>query len=119
MEFFILIIRCAVGGGGGQECGELLAPLEYSEMINVMSGKNFNLTLLSRTLHQGLLTTLQASRQWGDCGSSVETGDSEEGSSGSGGGEAPLYTASKVILLQHLSKISGSLPRPHHTFTPG
>ncbi|KAG7155913.1 Huntingtin-like [Homarus americanus] len=111
--------RCMQGEGGGLECGQLLSQLEYSEIINIMSGKTFNTALLTHTLRLGLTTTLQANRDWGDCSSSVETADSEECSSGSGTGEAPLYTASKVILLQHLAQVAGSLPRPHHTFTPG
>ncbi|XP_050730332.1 huntingtin-like isoform X2 [Eriocheir sinensis] len=111
--------RCQHGEGGGLECGQLLSHLEYSEIINVMSGKSFNTALLTHTLRLGLTSTLQANRDWGECNSSVETGDSEECSSGSGQGEAPLYTASKVILLQHLARVAASLPRPHHTFTPG
>nr|XP_045607422.1 huntingtin-like isoform X3 [Procambarus clarkii] len=111
--------RCMRGEAGGLECGQLLSQLEYSEIINIMSGKTFNTAMLTHTLRLGLTTTLQANRDWGDCNSSVETGDSEECSSGSGTGEAPLYTASKVILLQHLAQVAGSLPRPHHTFTPG
>ncbi|MPC19178.1 Huntingtin [Portunus trituberculatus] len=111
--------RCQRGEGGGLECGQLLSHLEYSEIINIMSGKSFNTALLTHTLRLGLTSTLQANRDWGECNSSVETGDSEECSSGSGTSEAPLYTASKVILLQHLARVAASLPRPHHTFTPG
>lgn len=111
--------RCQRGEGGGLECGQLLSHLEYSEIINIMSGKSFSTALLTHTLRLGLTSTLQANRDWGECNSSVETGDSEECSSGSGTSEAPLYTASKVILLQHLARVAASLPRPHHTFTPG
>lgn len=85
-------------------------------------GKRISFVLdFLRYLFQLIENTLfqQANRDWGECNSSVETGDSEECSSGSGTGEAPLYTASKVILLQHLAQVAGSLPRPHHTFTPG
>ena len=79
----------------------------------------FTLYKLSLTTATKIWLNLQANRDWGECNSSVETGDSEECSSGSGSSEAPLYTASKVILLQHLARVAASLPRPHHTFTPG
>ncbi|XP_076067326.1 huntingtin isoform X2 [Oratosquilla oratoria] len=114
--------RCSIGeGGGGEECSRLLGPLEYSEIINIMSAKTFNTALLAHTLRYGLSTTLQANNNWGECNSSVETGDSEESSSSgsSSGGEAPLYTASKVVLLQHIGHIGSTVPRPHHVFIPG
>ncbi|KAK3887735.1 hypothetical protein Pcinc_008172 [Petrolisthes cinctipes] len=115
--------RCMRGEGGGLECSQLLSHLEYNEIISIMSGKSFNTGLLVHTLRLGLNSTLQANREWGDCGNSVGTVESEDecsSSSGSGGaGEAPLYTSSKVVLLQHLARLAASLPRPHHTFTPG
>ncbi|CAL4176844.1 unnamed protein product, partial [Meganyctiphanes norvegica] len=122
LSWYLQVVRsrCVAGQGGGYECGQLLSQLEYSDIIGIMSGKSFNLKLLKHTLRLGLSSTLQANRQWGECNSSVDTGDdSEECSSGSGSGEAPLYTASKVILLQHLQLLAQSLPKPHHTFTPG
>ncbi|ROT64935.1 Huntingtin [Penaeus vannamei] len=85
--------RCTQGEGGGLECGQLLSQLEYSEIINIMSGKSFNTALLTHTLRLGLTTTVQANRDWGECNSSVQE--------------------------THLAQVAGSLPRPHHTFTPG
>ena len=54
---------------------------------------------------------------WGDA-NSVESSDEDEASSVNEVSEAPLLTASKVILSQHLSKIVAIFPKHHHVFDP-
>uniref|UniRef100_A0A2P2I646 Huntingtin-like n=1 Tax=Hirondellea gigas TaxID=1518452 RepID=A0A2P2I646_9CRUS len=130
--------RCSRdGGGSAEECCQLLLHLDQTDLLTVMKSELFNLQLLQHTLHYGLQATLRnagsigrtespannssrnsspnSNRSNSSNTSSVSSGSTTSSTSG---GEHPLYSTSKLLLLHHISNMVATLPKPHYDYRP-
>ncbi|XP_071441491.1 huntingtin [Hetaerina americana] len=104
--------RCCESKCSGQEVAQLLSKLEFDDIISIMSCKDFNGSVLENCLKLGLQLTLQALQGWSKSNfGSFEDLKSPDAAS-------PLYKASKITLLQSITRLNGLVPRPHQVFLP-
>ncbi|XP_046383294.1 huntingtin isoform X2 [Ischnura elegans] len=104
--------RCCECKCSGQEVAQLLSKLEFDDIISIMSCKDFNGSVLENCLKLGLQLTLQAIQGW----SKSSFGSSDDMKSCDP--VSPLYKASKITLLQSITRLNGLVPRPHQVFLP-
>jgi len=107
-----------------QECAKLLANLSFSDIMQVMTAKDFNVRILEECLLQGitlpdgrapsidsldrlpgLLSDPERSPGLRDAGVHLKEGP-------------PLYRAASQVLLQHIKNVVELLPRPVQVYRP-
>ena len=110
--------RSCCGAAPPQECARLLANISFSDIMLVMTAKDFNVRILEECLLQGitlpdtfapsidsldrlpgLLSDPDRSPGLRDAGVSLKEGP-------------PLYRAASQVLLQHIKNLVEMLPRP-------
>uniref|UniRef100_T1IW53 Huntingtin n=1 Tax=Strigamia maritima TaxID=126957 RepID=T1IW53_STRMM len=112
---YINIVRteCFSSAACGAECAQLLSKLSNDDIIDIMSTKDFNLSVLDDCLSLGLNLTLEA---YTKSSKSSSPSESPLPSPSPIGREAPLYRSTVTIILQHLSNLVELMPRPHQVF---
>ena len=111
---------CGSSPAPAKECAKLLSNLGLSDIMMVMTSKDFKLKVLEECLEQGI--TLPDGRapsidSLDRLPGLLSDPDRCQGSPGVKEGP-PLYRAASQVLLQHIRNVVELLPRPVHVYRP-
>ncbi|XP_024941677.1 huntingtin isoform X2 [Cephus cinctus] len=95
---------------GSYESAQLLSNLDFDDIIDIITCREFSVKILKECIKLGVRKTLETCQDL-ELGQDVKEESFEFK-------ENPLYTAAKQCLLQHVQYIVEMMPKPHHAYNP-
>nr|XP_033329487.1 huntingtin [Megalopta genalis] len=106
-------LRCcnSYAGYSPSEAAQLLKDLDFDDCLDILSCKEFNISILKPCIVLGTRTTIEKCQRLElNAAQNRKEVDFEA---------SPLYKAAKQCLLEHVRRVTDLMPKPHHIYNPG
>ncbi|XP_076644519.1 huntingtin [Halictus rubicundus] len=105
-------LRCcnSYAGYSPSEAAQLLKDLDFDDCLDILSCKEFNISILKPCIVLGARTTIERCQR-------VEL-DAVQNEKELQFEASPLYKAAKQCLLEHVRSVTELMPKPHHIYNP-